>query len=78
MLVKFYGVSADKVPIYGLAFAVGNLLGPLMLGPLFDTVGRKKMIAGTYILSGVLLAISAWLFDAGVLDRHHPDLRAGS
>ena len=63
VLTKFYGVSATKVPLYGLAFSVGNLIGPLLLGPLFDTVGRKKMISGTYILSGVLLAISGWLFD---------------
>jgi MFS family permease len=63
VLVKFYGVSATKVPLYGLAFSVGNLIGPLVLGPLFDTVGRKKMISGTYILSGALLAVSGWLFD---------------
>ena len=62
VLVQFYGVSATKVPLYGLAFSVGNLLGPLLLGPLFDSVGRKPMISGTYILSGVLLAISGWLF----------------
>src|SRR6478609_513506 len=62
VLTKFYDVPAGKVPLYGLAFSVGNLLGPLLLGPLFDTVGRKKMIAGTYILSGGLLAISGWLF----------------
>ncbi len=68
VLTKFYGVSNDRVPLYGLAFAVGNLAGPLLLGHLFDTLGRKKMIAGTYILSGTLLAFSAWLFNAGVLD----------
>ncbi len=68
VLTNFYGVSADKVPAYGLAFAVGNLTGPLLLGPLFDTLGRKKMIAGTYILSGLLLAVSAWLFSAGLLN----------
>jgi MFS family permease len=67
VLTKFYGVSPTAVPIYGLAFAVGNLLGPLVLGHLFDTWGRKKMIAGTYLISGVLLTFSAWLFDAGVL-----------
>ena len=67
VLVQFYGVSADKVPLYGLAFAVGNLCGPLILGPLFDSVGRKPMISGTYIISGVLLAISGWLFDRGDL-----------
>src|SRR5262249_30732944 len=62
VLVKFYGVPANKIPLYGLAFAVGNLCGPLILGPLFDTVGRKKMISGTYLISGALLAISGWLF----------------
>ncbi len=67
VLVQFYGVSADKVPLYGLAFAVGNLCGPLLLAPLFDSVGRKPMISGTYIISGVLLAISGWLFDRGDL-----------
>lgn len=67
VLTKFYGVSAIAVPGFGLAFAVGNLTGPLVLGHLFDTVGRKKMIAGTYILSGALLALSAWLFAMGLL-----------
>jgi MFS family permease len=62
VLVKFYGVAANKVPLYGLAFAVGNLMGPLILGPPFDTIGRKKMISGTYLISGTLLAISGWLF----------------
>lgn len=68
VLTNFYDVPATKVPIYGLAFAVGNLAGPLLLGHLFDTWGRKKMIAGTYMISAVLLAISAWLFDAGKLN----------
>src|SRR5262249_54847232 len=68
VLVQFYGVSADKVPLYGLAFSIGNLLGPLILGPLFDSVGRKPMISGTYLLSGALLAVSGWLFDKGHLD----------
>ena len=45
-------MSATKVPLYGLAFSIGNLIGPLVLAPLFDTVGRKKMISGTYLLSG--------------------------
>src|SRR6202035_4735856 len=67
VLTKFYHVSNNDVPLYGLAFAVGNLAGPLTLGHLFDSVGRKKMISGTYLISGVMLAFSAWLFDAGVL-----------
>jgi MFS family permease len=67
VLLKFYGVNGESTPIYFVAFAVGNFLGPLMLGHLFDTVGRKKMIAGTYIVSGVLLAVSASMFNAGML-----------
>lgn len=68
VLTKFYGVSATTVPFYGIAFAVGNLMGPLLLGRFFDTLGRKVMIAGTYLLSGFLLVISAWLFHAGYLN----------
>jgi MFS family permease len=67
VLTKFYHVSNNTVPVYGLAFAVGNLAGPLLLGHLFDSLGRKKMISGTYLISGTMLAFSAWLFDAGVL-----------
>jgi MFS family permease len=68
VLTKFYGISASNAPLFLIAFAVGNLAGPLTIGRLFDTVRRKKMIAGTYILSGVLLAFTAWLFNAGVLN----------
>jgi MFS family permease len=67
VLINFYHVPANKVPVYGLAFSIGNLCGPLILGPLFDSWGRKQMIAGTYIVSAVLLAFSAVLFDAKVL-----------
>jgi MFS family permease len=67
VLTTFYGVSATKVPIYGLAFSVGNLAGPLLLAPLFDSVGRKKMISSTYLVSWALLAVSAFLFDNGDL-----------
>jgi MFS family permease len=67
VLGKFFGVPSASTPIYLIAFAVGNLVGPLVLGHLFDTVGRKKMISGTYVLSGVLLLASAGLFHAGVL-----------
>ncbi|GAA3210704.1 MFS transporter [Dactylosporangium siamense] len=67
VLAKFYDVDAEKTPIYLIAFALGNLAGPLLLGHLFDSIGRRKMITGTYVLSGVLLAISAWMFDAGML-----------
>ena len=68
VLTQFYDVSATRVPLYGLAFSVGNLAGPLVLGRFFDTVGRKKMISGTYIVSGGLLAVSAFLFDADALN----------
>src|SRR3954447_24130912 len=68
VLGKFYGVDAKNAPWFLIAFAVGNLAGPLTIGHLFDTLGRKKMIAGTYILSGVLLAITAFLFRADVLN----------
>ncbi|MGY1604439.1 MFS transporter [Geodermatophilus sp. SYSU D00815] len=68
VLGNFYGVDSGDVPLFLIAFAVGNLAGPLVLGHLFDTIGRKKMIAGTYILSGVLLAVTAFLFRADVLD----------
>ena len=69
LVLEFYfHVKATDTAYYFLAFAVGNLLGPLTLGRLFDTIGRKKMIAGTYILSGVLLAISAVLFKNGSLN----------
>jgi MFS family permease len=67
VLTKFYGVHAAAAPIYLIGFAVGNLLGPLTIGRLFDTVGRKPMIAGTYLVSGVALAITAVLFEHGVL-----------
>ncbi|CCH87347.1 MFS sugar transporter metabolite:H+ symporter [Modestobacter italicus] len=68
VLGNFYDVDSSQAPLFLIAFAVGNLAGPLTLGHLFDTVGRKKMIAGTYILSGVLLAITAFLFQADVLN----------
>ena len=68
VLTKIYGVPATDTAYYFIFFALGNLIGPLTIGHLFDTIGRRKMIAGTYILSGVLLAISAVLFNAGALN----------
>jgi MFS family permease len=67
VLTDFYGIRADQVGWYLLPFAAGNFLGPLLLGRLFDTVGRRPMIAFTYATSGVLLAFSGWLFMRGVL-----------
>jgi MFS family permease len=68
VLGRFFDVPTEDVGLYLLPFAVGNFLGPLLLGPLFDTVGRRPMIAGTYLASGVLLAATAALFAAGALD----------
>jgi MFS family permease len=67
VLTTFYGVAADRVGLYILPFAIGNFLGPLLLGRLFDTVGRKPMIFATYLLAGILLAVTAHLFHIGVL-----------
>ncbi len=67
VLANFYGVAADRVGLYLVPFALGNFLGPLTLGRFFDTVGRKPMIAGTYTISALLLALTGWLFDAGAL-----------
>jgi MFS family permease len=68
VLTRFYGVDNGSVGWYILPFAAGNFLGPLVLGPLFDTVGRKPMISATYILSGALLTLTAFLFRNGTLD----------
>jgi MFS family permease len=67
VLVKFYDLPAQKVGLYLFPFALGNFVGPLVLGPLFDTVGRRQMITLTYALSGILLALSGWLFQQGLL-----------
>jgi MFS family permease len=66
-LTTFFKVPAGDIGYYIFAFAVGNFLGPLTLGRLFDVVGRKPMIAGTYIASGALLAITGFLFKNGSL-----------
>jgi MFS family permease len=67
LLSKFFGIASGNVPYYIAIFAAGNLLGPLTLGRLFDTVGRKPMISGCYILSGGLLFVTAFLFKGGTL-----------
>lgn len=66
VLTEFYGIAASQIGWYLLPFAAGNFLGPLLLGRLFDSVGRRTMIALTYGISGILLAISGYLFAAGV------------
>jgi MFS family permease len=68
VLEFFFNVKPTDTGYYFLAFAVGNLAGPLVLGRLFDTVGRRKMISGTYLIAGILLIISAQLFKAGALN----------
>jgi MFS family permease len=68
VLAKFYDVPAESVGFYMLAFAAGNFFGPLLLGRFFDTIGRKRMIALTYGLAGVLMAATAILFARGWLD----------
>jgi MFS family permease len=67
VLTDFYNVGANEVGWYILPFAAGNFLGPLLLGRLFDTLGRRTMIALTYGLSGVLLVLSGYLFLIGAL-----------
>jgi len=67
VLARFYGIPGDKIGLYLLPFAAGNLLGPLLLGHLFDSIGRRRMIAITYGLSGILLAITGLLFERGLL-----------
>ena len=68
VLTHFYDVPGPAVPKFFFAFAAGNLLGPLTIGRLFDTIGRKPMIAGTYAASGLLLAVSGYLFAVGALN----------
>ncbi|MEA2391533.1 MAG: hypothetical protein QOK31_1642, partial [Solirubrobacteraceae bacterium] len=68
ILTTFFKTASGDVPYYLVAFAVGNFAGPLLLGGLFDSIGRKPMIAGTYILSGSLLFVTALLFKAGDLN----------
>ena len=61
LLTKYYAVTSSDVGLYLLPFAAGNFLGPLLLGRLFDTVGRKVMISFTYGIAGVLLAVTGYL-----------------
>jgi MFS family permease len=74
VLTRFYAVPDDRVALYLFPFALGNVLGPLLLGALFDSVGRRRMIATTYVLSGVGLALTGWAFVAGYLDARSQTL----
>ena len=67
VLTKFYTVKSEDVGWYILPFALGNFLGPVVLGRLFDTLGRRRMISLTYALSGILLFGSGLLFEHGLL-----------
>ncbi|OQW37565.1 MAG: MFS transporter [Nitrospira sp. SG-bin1] len=67
LLTKYYGVPGSTIGLYILPFALGNFLGPLVLGRLFDTIGRKPMISLTYGLAGLLLGVTGYLFWAGSL-----------
>ncbi|HTQ41299.1 MAG TPA: MFS transporter [Polyangiaceae bacterium] len=68
VLTRFYGIAPGRVGLYLLPFAIGNLCGPLVLGPLFDTIGRRTMIASTYAVAALLLALTGWGFAHGWLD----------
>lgn len=67
LLTKYYGVLDNRIGFYILPFALGNFLGPLLLGRYFDTVGRKPMISLTYGISGLLLGVTGYLFWLGSL-----------
>lgn len=68
VLTRFYNISSGNVGLFMLPFAIGNFLGPLVLGRLFDTIGRRIMITATYGVSGVLMALTGWMFAMGWLD----------
>jgi MFS family permease len=67
VLTDFYQVPPAHIGWYLLPFALGNFLGPLVLGRLFDVIGRRKMIAATYGISAVLLTLSGYLFEQHML-----------
>jgi MFS family permease len=68
VLTTFMGASPAHVPIYIVPFAIGNFIAPLALGPLFDRLGRRVMPTTTWLASGVVLAVTAILFQRQVLD----------
>src|SRR5438270_5978781 len=68
VLTTFYHISGSTIGLYLIPFAIGNIIGPLTIGRLFDTIGRRQMISFTYIISGVLLTITGWMFLQGMLN----------
>lgn len=68
ILSNFYDVPSGNIGYYIFPFAVGNILGPWLLGPLFDSIGRRPMIAGCYGIAGVLMAVTGWGFQSGILN----------
>jgi MFS family permease len=74
ILNKFYQVGPEKLPMHLLPFALGNFLGPIILGKFFDTVGRRPMIIATFAIPGILLAATSFPFARGVLSPHGLDL----
>jgi MFS family permease len=69
ILSHFYHVPEQRIGFYLLPLTLGNFCGPLLLGTLFDTVGRRKMIGGTFAISGFLLLLTALLFGAGLMSE---------
>ncbi len=67
ILTNFYDIPGGRVGLYLIPFAIGNFLGPLFLGRLFDTIGRVPMISGCYLISGALMAVTGYLFQQDVL-----------
>jgi MFS family permease len=70
VLLRYYGVPAEEIGFCFIPIALANFLGPVVLGPLFDVIGRKAMIAGTYCASAIVLLISSWLFTRIDLTMH--------
>lgn len=67
VLSQFFGIAPSRAPLFLIPFSIGNVLGPLLLGPLFDSIGRRPMITLTYVTSGTLLIVTGWLFERGSL-----------
>ena len=73
ILTTFFEVRTVTPGYYFAVIAIGNFAGPLLLGHLFDIVGRKLMIPGTYVGSGLLLFVTAYLFEQGHLNAVDDD-----